>query len=67
MYPYIRCPTCGCLLGHLFELFKNMRAMVQEQNNGTMLEVFDILGIESICCRTRISAICEFHPFVYRE
>lgn len=65
MYPYIKCPTCNNLLGHLFHLFKAMRALKNEQEQDNLIDVFQILGINSWCCKTRMMAVREFNEFLH--
>lgn len=65
MYPYIKCPTCNNLLGHLFEAFKAMRALKNEQNQTDLLDVFELLGVNTWCCKTRLMAVREYNEFLH--
>ena len=67
MYPYIKCPTCNNLLGHLFNLFKQMRALKNEKKEDNLIDIFEILGIQSYCCKTRIMSVREFNEFLHTK
>ncbi len=65
MYPYVKCPTCNNLLGHLFPLFKAMRARKNEQKLEDLLDVYELLGVTNYCCKTRLMAVREFNAFLH--
>ncbi len=67
MYPWIKCPTCNNFIGHLFPLFKAMRAIKNEQepNANDLLDVFAILGDIKWCCKTRLLTVREFNEFLH--
>ncbi len=67
MYPYIKCPTCNTLLGHLFILFKEMRAIKNEHNEEDLLDVFKLLHINNWCCKTRMMTVREFNEFLHAK
>jgi len=41
----IRCFTCGALLGHMYEEYKNLK------KEKTAEETLDFLGVDRYCCR----------------
>lgn len=62
MYSYVKCPTCGCLLGHLYRLFQEMRAIknVSDEEEKDLIDVFKILGIANYCCKTHVMSSRQF-------
>lgn len=67
MYPYVKCPSCGNLIGHLYPLFKAMRALKNEKEQTDLIDVYEILGISSYCCKTRLMSSKEFNEFLHSE
>ncbi len=67
MYPYVKCPTCNNLLGHQFNLFKQMRAIKNEKKQDDLIDIFELLGITSYCCKTRIMSVREFNEFLHSK
>lgn len=67
MYPYVKCPSCGNLLGHLYRIFKEMRALKNANDESDLLDVFEILNINSYCCKTRMMSSREFNEFLHSE
>lgn len=70
MYPYVKCPTCGCLIGHLYRLFQKMRAIKNEaedlnEDEKGLMDIFDILGITNYCCKTRMMTARQFNDFLH--
>jgi DNA-directed RNA polymerase subunit N (RpoN/RPB10) len=53
------------MLGHLFLAFKAMRALKNEQEQEDLLDVFELLGVTSWCCKTRLMAVREFNEFLH--
>ena len=65
MYPYVKCPSCGNLLGHVYRLFKEMRAFKNEKKAENLVDIFEILHVNSYCCRTRITSSKEYNEFLH--
>ena len=67
MYPYIKCPTCGCLLGHIYRLFQEMRAIKNQADDEekNLMEIFQILGLKSYCCKTRMMTLRQFNDYLH--
>ncbi len=66
MYPYIKCPTCGCMIGHVYRLFQEMR-MIKNQSDEpdkNLIDIFDYLKITNFCCRTRMLTSRQFNDFL---
>lgn len=63
MHPTIKCPTCGCLIGHLYRLFQAMRAMKAEGREDLM-DIFKLLSVHSYCCKTRLLTTRQFNDFL---
>lgn len=66
MYPYVKCPTCGCLLGHIYRLFQQMRAIKNqsEAKDKDLIDVFEILQVNNFCCKTRLLTSRQFNDFL---
>lgn len=69
MYPFIRCPTCVCPLGHVYLAYCEEKAQMlmelglDEIDPATLAlqdqpidtgHILDALGIEKECCRAHI-------------
>lgn len=67
MYPYIRCPTCGCPIGHIYRLFQAMRAIKNESTakEKDLVDVFQILGVHNYCCKTRMLTARQFNEHLH--
>lgn len=67
MYPYIKCPTCGCFIGHLYRLFQAMRTIKNEsdEEDKNLMDIFDILKVKNYCCRTRMMTARQFNDFLH--
>lgn len=66
MYPYVKCPTCACLIGHVYRLFQEMRTIKNASNESEkdMIDIFKLLGITNYCCKTRLMASRQFNDFL---
>ncbi len=66
MYPYIKCPTCGCVIGHIFRLFQEMRLIKNQTDDPekNLLDIFEILGVKNFCCRTHMITSRQFNDFL---
>jgi len=62
---HVRCPTCGKVIGHLYEEFKKRTKKGEDPG-----EVLDSLGLKKECCRvvfiTHIDAIDEIIAYETR-
>jgi DNA-directed RNA polymerase subunit N (RpoN/RPB10) len=67
MHPPVKCATCGSLLGHVYRLFQDMRGKVNESKGENLYEVFQLLHIERICCKTRLMTARQFNSFLHDE
>lgn len=69
MYPWVKCPTCNNEIGAIYKLFVEMRKIETEtqKNNddANLLDVFEILKIKNVCCKTRLLTVREFNTFLY--
>lgn len=67
MYPYIKCPTCGCMIGHLYRLFQAMRAIKNQSQDSekNLMDIFEILGLQSYCCKTRMMTTRGFNDYLH--
>ena len=65
MYPYVKCPSCGNLLGHVYRLFEQMKALKNEKNAEDLVDIFNLLHIDTYCCRTRLTRPKEFNKFLH--
>ena len=67
MYPYVKCPTCGCFIGHIYRLFQEMRLIKNQTNDvdKNLIDIFELLGITNMCCKTRIMTSRQFNDFLY--
>ncbi len=76
MYPFIRCPTCGHPLGHLYPAYVEEKAQMlmslglDEIDPATLAlqdqpidtgHILDALGIETECCRGHIMSQRMFY------
>ncbi len=72
MFPYVRCPTCGCVIGHIYRLFQEMRRIKNESNDANdvndseknLIDVFNLLGIVNYCCKTRLITSRQFNDYL---
>ena len=48
--PYIRCVTCGKVIGHMYERANGLRA-----KNFDEQQIFEELGLKRTCCRFHLS------------
>lgn len=76
MYCYIRCPNCNNSIGEIFELFTIMKnhkyktmvdknydinkSVINSDISVDLIDIFEILNVKKICCRTKLMAICEY-------
>lgn len=80
MYECVRCPTCNDLLGDIYIPFQQLRKIKMEMEKkiilnedgniipqGDCLDIFEILHITKICCKTRLSMIKRFNDTVYED
>jgi DNA-directed RNA polymerase subunit N (RpoN/RPB10) len=67
MYPYVKCPTCGCLLGHIYRLFQAMRVIKNQSDDEdkNLMDIFAILGLTNYCCKTRVMTARQFNDFLH--
>ncbi len=66
MYPYVKCPTCGCAIGHVYRLFQEMR-LIKNQNDDpdkNLIDIFELLSITNFCCKTRLMTSRMFNDFL---
>lgn len=80
MYNYIRCPNCNNSIGEIYELFLAMknfkfneevkentdpnRIMLNSDINIELIDIFEILNVKKICCRTKLISICEYDSYL---
>ncbi len=70
MYPYIKCTSCGCLLGHLYRLFQEMRLSKNQtatEADADLLDVFELLGVHNFCCKKSLMTARQFNDFLREQ
>ncbi len=67
MYPYIKCPTCGKTIGHLFRLFQEVRAIKNQspEEDKDLLDIYEALHVHNYCCKKCLSTARIFNEFLY--
>jgi DNA-directed RNA polymerase subunit N (RpoN/RPB10) len=82
MYECIRCPTCNDLLGDIYIPFQQLRKIKMEMKKEEKkklptkesiitqedcLDIFELLHVTNLCCKTRLNMIKTFNDTVYED